>query len=1075
MRTVALARVSHASLFAGVIAGASVDIEFKILGPPELLTAGRADVSLAPQLWCVLVSLLLTPNVSVPTEILIDHLWGDNPPQKATATVRSYISRIERALSQAGSEWAHVRSQARGYALNVDPHAVDLHRFRSLRRQSDALTESGEIRQAAALLGEAAAVWHGTALAGLPGDWIGRMRDSLAEELRSASGRRIELELALGHHTQLLAELGELSDRHPLDEMLAGHRMVALFRSGRQADALQAYRETRIRLVAEGIEPSPWLTQLHQRILRHDPELAITPVYRRPSQEPQPNTLPPDIGDFVGRSEQMRLLTEDTGPTGGPVLRVVEGMGGVGKTTLAVHAGFLMTRRFPDAQLYLNFRAHDQLREPLDPGDALRDLLAMLDVPTTRLPGTLAERAGLWRAELASRRAVIIFDDVTGPEQVRALLPETGDCLIIVTSRRRHPGWGTACRLTLPVLAEDDAATLFVQTAGPATGQEPDHVARAARLCGGLPLAIRLAAGRLRSGALASLPELLDELAEPAPEIASAMSHRIQAAFDLSYRQLTATEQRFFRYLGIGPCLGISRYSAAVLTGTTLAEAETVLGSLSGHHLIEETAPGRFDFHDLIRAFAAAHFASEDPEPELRHAIGRLADYYLRTVTRAEEVLRGHQPQASSGSGVEESPTPFADTREAARAWLESEWENAVRIARYCASHEWKRRCADLVHGLGEFLETSGHWDDAATAHLMALQACRDLDDLAGVARAAFDLSLTTLRTGHSVAALQYAAEATTVFGMLGDQRGRAAALDRVGIIHRNAASFREALAHHQEAMDIYRAVDDRSGLAKALVHAGTALGSLGRHAEQMSYLSEALEIYRQNGNLRGQGITLNNIGAVQQDRGFHRDAMRSYQDSLDIFRRIGGTQNLAVAEHNIGRLHQYKGDYKTAIAIFRAALVTYRSIGDLQHQAYALTDIGAAYQHADRFDEALVHHEKAAAMGEMAGDRFIYVKALCGIAEAHFGSGRLDVALEHYERAARLAGEIESLYLKAKTLHGVAEIVLRTRGPNAARIYWREAHDIFAGLGVHEAAIVEIRLQALDAAVDVPAGSFTR
>jgi tetratricopeptide (TPR) repeat protein len=960
-----------------------------------------------------------------------------------------------------------MRRQAHGYSLEIDPHAIDLHKFRSLRRQSDALADSGEIRHAATLLGEAAAVWRGTALAGLPGGWIGRMRDSLEEELRSATARRIELELALGRHTQLLAELGELCDRYPLDEVLAGHRMVALFRSGRQADALRVYREARARLVAEGIEPGPELAQLHQRILRHDPELAITPVYRRPSREPQPNTLPPDIGDFVGRSDETRVLTEDTGPSGHPVFRVVEGMGGVGKTALAVHVGFQVTQRFPDAQLYLNFRAHDGLREPLDPGDALRDLLLMLDVPTARIPGRLAERAELWRAELASRRAVIIFDDVADPDQVRALLPETGDCLIIVTTRRRHCGWGAARRLTLRVLADDDATTLFMQTAGSATADEPDHAARAARLCGCLPLAIRLAAGHLRSGAIASLPDLLDELAEPAsrPGHASEMSHRIQAAFELSYRQLAVAEQRFFRYLGIGPCLSISRHSAAVLTGTTLAEAASALGSLSGHHLLEETAPGQFGFHDLIRAFAAAQFAAEDPEPELRCSVGRLANYYMRTVERANQVLLGYQPVDSSRSGLEQLPLPFEDTRGAAWAWLEAEWENTVRVARYCARHEWKRRCADLIHGLGEFMENSGHWDDAATAHLMALQACRDLDDLAGVARAAFDLSLTTLRTGHNVAALQYATEAAVAFGRLGDSRGRAAALDRVGIIHRNAASFREALAHHQEAIDIYRAVNDPSGLAKALVHAGTALGSLGRQAEHMRYLSEALNIYRKNGNLRGQAITLNNIGAIQQDRGFHRDARQSYQASLDIFRRIGGKQNLALAEHNIGRLHQYKGEYKTAIAIFRAALATYRSLGDLQHQAYALTDIGSSYQDADRFDEALAHHEKAAATGEVAGDRFIYVKALCGIAEAHFGSGRLSVALEHYERAARIAGEIESLYLKAKALHGMAEIVLRTQGPDAARIYWREAHDIFAGLGVHEAAIVEIRLQSIDSA----------
>jgi len=1031
------------------------------------VAAEHQNIVISPQLWCVLVSFLLAPNVSVPAEVLVDRLWGDAPPRKASATIRSYIWRIERALSQTPSDGPRVSRQTHGYTLEADPYTVDLHRFRSLKRQSDALTESGETRQSAMRLREAEAIWRGGALAGLPGDWIARVRQTLEEERRTATISRVEAELTLGRHAELLAELGELTERHPLDERLAGHRMVALFRCGRQADALRAYRETYSKLLIEGVRPTTELARLHQHILQHDPELAITPAYRRAGLQQQPNTLPQDIDDFVGRVEEMHLLTEEAGPNDGPALWIVEGMGGVGKTTLAIHVGRQMSRRYPDAQLYLNLRAHDRLRGPLEPSDALRHLLMMLDVPVERVPSTLGERVMLWRAELACRRAVVIFDDVIGPDQVGPLLPDAGDCLVIVTERRRRRNWDTARRLTLQVLAEDDAVALFTMMVGRVAIQNPDHVARVSRLCGCLPLAIRLAASRLRSGAVASLPDLLDELDElvAGHGLVSEVKHRIQAAFELSYRRLTAQEQRFFRCLGISPCLDISAHSAAVLTGFTPTESQAMLSVLSDHHLLEEGSPGKFGFHDLIRAFAAARFASEEPEQEVRQAVGHLADYYIRSVERASQLLRPHDAPR-----VDDEDLPhvaFLATPEEARVWLESEWSNALRVADHCARHEWKRRCADLVHALAGYLETSGHWDEALAALRIALQASRDLDDLCRTARAAFDLSLTSLRTGHSEAALQHATEAAVAFGASGDKPGQAAALDRIGVIHRNAARFRDALAYHQEALDINREIGALGGVAKSLGNAGVALGSLGRRSEEMNYHCQALEIYRQSGDLRGEAITLNNIGTVQFYRGHHRDAMRSYQASLEIFRRIGGEQNLALLDHNIGRIYQYKGDYGAAMSVYRRVLAMYRSLSDLQHQAYALVDIGSVYLCMGRFDEALAHQEKAAAVAEKAADRDQFAEALCGIAGTHYELGHLDVAIENYEKVTKLAAEIESLYLRAKALNGIAEIVLRTRGSEAARIYWREAHDIFAQLGVAEATTVEIRLNTPD--IQVP------
>jgi tetratricopeptide (TPR) repeat protein len=727
-----------------------------------------------------------------------------------------------------------------------------------------------------------------------------------------------------------------------------------------------------------------------------------------------------------------------------------------------------MAQRYPDAQLYLDFRTHDQRREPLASVDALGELLTMLDVPAVRMPSTLQARSDLWSTELAGRRAVLVFDDVAGPEQVMPLLPDATDSLIIVTSRDHHPDWDGTRTLTLPVLSEDDATELFAQIAGWVVDREHELVAKACQLCAHLPLAIRLAASRLRSGAVSSLSILIDDLDELGGPAAgrgpvSELSERVRASFELSYRRLTAEQQRFFRCLGISPCLDITVHSGARLADVSLTESRAALTALAGHHLLEETSQGRFVFHDLLRAFAAHHFKEKDPPNKIRHGVGRLANYYLRAINHASEVRRAGKRGALGEDDAELRGMPFENTPGAAAAWLEAEAANALRVAEQCAKHEYKQLCADLAHSLGEFLETSGHWDDALTAHLTALQACRDIGDPVGTAIAAFDLSEIYMRTGRTKAALQHATEAAASFGMLHDNLHRAAALDRIGIIHCLTARFRDALAYHQEALDIYREVGDKRGIAKALINGGAALWYLGRLQEEMSYLHQAMDIFQESNDLRSQAALLNNIGTVQQHQGYHRDAMQSYQASRDISIRIGERQNLTLSNHNIARVESYKGNYDVAITALREVLATYRSLGDPQHQAYALADIGAVYQCTQRFDEALALYEKSAAMAELANDRYAFAEALCGMAEAHFGSGHIDIALETYEQAARLAGEIETLYLKAKAYNGIAEIVLHTRGSDAARIYWREAHDIFSQIGVPEAATVGIRLQTLD------------
>lgn len=1028
-----------------------------ILGAPELIGVDR-PVPVSPQLWCVLLSLVLTPGIPIQLETLVDRLWPDDPSAKARPTARSYLRRVERLLSEAAGCEIHAVRRGRGYALDIPWQDVDLHLFRDLRKQAEARADRGELAEAVTLMRQAQSLWRGEALVGLPGEWIGGMRARFNEELRRMLGRRIELELALGRHAELLDELAELTARYRTDDMFTEQRMLALFRSGRHADALHVHQEMKDRLAEEGLELSPRLEKLYVRILRHDSGLLITRPESPGARGPAPDTLPQDDGDFIGRADEAaRLLTtSDRRPT----VKVIEGMGGIGKTALAIHAARSAAGRYPDGQLYLNLRAHDLELGPLRPADALHDLLTMLGVKQTG--DTLAERRQHWRDELGDRRVVLVLDDAEGPDQVAPLLADDADCLVLVTSRR-HADWGTSGVLSLGVLREDDAVALFRRVAGRAREQ----AGAAVRLCGGLPLAIKLAAIRLRSGTAEDIDDLLRELRElnlgdrPPDDVAA----ELHSAFDLSYRRLEPDLRRFFRYLGVSPSREISPQAAAAVTGVTVERARVSLVALTEWYLLEEEPSERFCLHDLIRSYARARSRAEDSEVDIGNSIRRLADYYMQEAGRAGEMLRAAGQGRGMGADPKagELPSVAGSERSAAQAWLRSEYENVLRVAECCGRLGRMHWCVSLVRSVSDFLETSGRWEHAVRAYETEFRASQDTGDPHGMATAAYSLSLMCLRTGRPRDALAYANEAAGLCQQIGDREGRAAATDRMGVIFRHTSHFRAALAHHQEAIDLFRAVGNDSGMAYAMLHAASALYMLGRPTEEMAYLTEALGIFRQQGELRGQAIVLNSIGIVHLARGYYRHAMRNYQESYAIFRTIDGRQNLAMLDQNMAEVLQYRGQFAEALAMYRKALTEFRAIGDLRGQALVLIDIGSAYQDGERYSDAIAHHERALVLADKVGDRHARGLALCGIADARRESGDLGAALTCYDRAARIATEIEAPFLEARVLHGMAETVLRTRGAESARIYWRQAHDIYSQIDAYQAEIVAVRLQVFD------------
>jgi DNA-binding SARP family transcriptional activator len=1042
-------------------------MEFRALGPIELWSAGQRQDLGPARARCILAILLLTPRTLVPVETLIDRLWDTRPPPKARESLSVYIARLRASLRQAVGDNVQLVGRARGYVLEVDPEAVDVHQFRRLRRQADALTASGDYDHAAALLREADALWRGEALAGIRGDWVARMRDGLEEERRAAILERVGCELAQGRHADLVGELRRLLAQYPLDEALVAHQMTALYGSGRPADALSLYRETRRRLVDEqGTEPGPALSELHQRILGRDPALAAGPSRQRRVPAAPPDTLPPEAAEFVGRREELGKLTGEHGSI--PGTAVIEGMPGVGKTALAVRAARLVSGNYPDGALYLDLHSGDPGSPALDPAEALHRLLRMMSVPATQIPDTIGDRVALWRAQLSRWRAVVILDDAARPDQIRPLLPGSGRCLLLITTRRRLADMGDACTVTLDVLAAGDAIALFRQIAGEDRTREADQVAGAVRLCGWLPLAIQLTASRLAQDPQLSLTDLIEELSQSPARLGGtgAAGPEVMSAFDLSYQALEPEHQRFFRRLGASPCASASLQAAAALNGCTLAEAEKALVTLLDYHLVTRAPDGQCHLHDLIRGYAAVRAARDDPEAEQRQAIGRLLDYYLHTADHADRVLHPFRRRRPVATGQPPAASPPVTTEEDAARWLEAEWRNILQAAQHAGRHEWKQKCADLIHVLADFMEIGTHWDEAIAAHTLALEACRDLADPARIAQASLALSAVRQQSGRYETARQPAEEAAAIYRSLADPRGEAQALDQLGLVHQRTARSREALAYFREARLLYLDAGDQRGVADALSHSGIACWHLGRYPEATDHLNEALSLYRGAGDRRGEAKTLNNLGRIHLYRGYHRDALGAYQRSLQIFHEIGGAQHEAIVHHNIGNVHHYKGSFEEGLAACRQALAIYRSIGDLPDEADVLNDIGAIYQSAACYDEALVHHEKARLIAEEIGNLAQQLIALRSIADIRRCSGRYGEAFDHYHTALRLAREIGDLYEEGKILEGIAESTLSTQQPAAARIVFRQALDIFERLGVPEAESARIRIETMDPAI---------
>jgi DNA-binding SARP family transcriptional activator len=667
-------------------------LRFRLLGPVQVLLDDRPVPLGGTGMRGLLAMLLLEPNQVVSLDRIVDVLWSHEPPESARTMVQGYVSRLRQRLAGADPTGAvRIVTNPPGYQLLVNEQLIDVTVARTLVAEA---WGAPAVRRAE-LLRDAQALWRGPALA----DLGGRVQAPELNELRlSVLEGRIEADLELGRHNEVIGELTQLVEEQPFRERLVGLLLVALYRSGRRTAALGAYqRFAQLAASHSGIEPGPELRSLHARVLRDDStlldprtEALLTPRVGViiPAQ------LPIAPSGFTGRDRELDWLdrflsTTDRNATG---VGVIAGPAGIGKTALVVRWANQVAEKFPDGQLFAAMRGFDPDHAPLDPADVLAQFLLSLGVRPDDVPLDLDERAALYRSLLAERRVLVVLDDARDSEQIRPLLPGGSSSLVLITSRVRLDGLvaGLAARLlVLSTLGPNAAERLIEETAGMVGGGASRDRAlrrRLAELCGHLPLALRIVGARLAARPQWSLGDLVEELTDEHTRLGALhledADMSVRAALDVTYRALGTTLAETFRMAGVFPGPRLGPYAMAALCGTEAGDARKRLWALASSFVVTEVSKDVFVLHDLVRIHARELAAAELSEAGRDDALRRLLRYYVASAETARIWLNPAAPDRDGEQpSYPEIERPPMESPQQAADWLEREWPNLVAVA----------------------------------------------------------------------------------------------------------------------------------------------------------------------------------------------------------------------------------------------------------------------------------------------------------------------------------------------------------------------------------------------------------
>jgi len=933
-------------------------MRFRLLGPVEIRDGESWRAIGAPKWRSLLAVLLINANQVVSVDTLIDELWGEAVPAKAGNLVSIYVLRLRRMIGDSDGRVLVTRSP--GYLLRTGDDGTDVQVFEAKTRDGRRALTKGAPDDAARHLAEALALWRGTPLADVPRSAIVAAEAERLAELRLDTAElRITAELACGEHAQVVPELRRLLADHPLREGLWLLLMQALDGSGRHAEALDAYGQARAQISDElGVDPGPELRRLYAKLLSADsdsgeeagpPGEIIAGSVAQPADpaaaSPRPATqrpaqLPTDIADFTGREEQVRHLSDalagaPDSESGAVRIALVAGYGGLGKTSLAIHAAHRVRSQFPDGQLYVDLLGATQ--DPLPPGDVLGRFLRDLGIDGRDIPVDEAERAARFRTALAGRQVLIVLDNARDAAQVRSLLPGSASCAVLITTRSRMPDLASIRLVDLHVLDDAEALTLFTRVVGDKrAATEPEATAELLDACGGLPLAIRICAARLAtrpSWTIRTMANRLRDEHRRLDELAVG-DLAVRASFEVSFATLPSRKRgvapaRAFCLLGLWQGPTISCAAAAALFGSSYDDATDALELLVDANLLECVAPDRYKFHDLLRVYAAERALANVPEQDRSAAVVRLLTWYLHTADAAGTAVAPNRYNIAIEPAGPPAQAALSFTGpEDALAWYDSERYNVVAVTRHAANQGLHDIAWRIPPPLWMLFHSRDNWADSIATHQIALNS----------ARAA------------------------------GNRLGEAWILNNLGAIL-GFTDGHEAVRHLEQAMALRRELGDRRGEAQSANNLADHLARLGRREEGVSMLHRALELNREIGHRYGEAVVLVNLGDALLGLDRPREALPWLHEAHEVFAEVKDPDGLGFAAHARGRCYMALGRESEAVDSYHEALASHQSSGNRQRQAVTLRYLGRAHAKAGRIDRASESLAHSAAIYHQLGD----------------------------------------------------------------------------------------------------------